>query len=573
MSTYFERIEIVLWRLFGELCGFGGVVRCVSRHGFRPHLHVHERTRSITIVSHQLYLRRPHEASLSGASSIGGRGAAPDWLDVQPNTIVTCISGNLMKVLHTASNSYLFIKTVNADQRYSRDITLKLYVNMAGVANDLYMFEYDEDVIQAPQTQVLVFGVASSDDLDRSCPTGLVGTSCLAGTLLISFDEPVFPSRAELASLIKGRVNTKTLGCLGKKSLVFCELNRWCWAKTLDDPRTPFAGNVLYAKICGALANMRYPRDVVEKVGKLVQKNMASGSSTGPVEPVTETCQALLQSLLDQKVDGSRQVSFNSNEPVLLINTSTELGHHLVGSVLRETLQHLQKKNIWPVRAYAGPFVPLDLMPGEAVSVTLLNVVNTEIGGPSMINLLDHQCDSPIWSFQEAGFHKEVWRDRQFIDRFDTGPASPRVDSPESEAVQSDQDVDSEDWDASPKSVAAIENEIDEIDEDIPFLEDVSEQRESENPTAPPQDSNPALDDKHSASADVRAGYDRSKEASAIAHPTWEHTIRGDSLLDLVTSQAAGIRDIGLNQPLPRSASSQKRKKEAGASDDEFVVV
>jgi hypothetical protein len=449
---------------------------------------------------------------------------------------------------------------------------------MADLANDLYTFEYDEDVIQAPQMQVLVFGVAASNDLDRLHLTGLVGTSCLAGMLLISFDEPVFPSRTELASLIKSRVDAKTLECLGKKSLVFCELNKWSGPKRSDE--TPLnessalislAGNVVYAKICGALANMGYPYDVVEKVGMLVQKNMASGSSIGPVEPVTKVCQAVLQSLLDQKVDGSQQVSFNSNEPMLLINTSTALGYHLVGSVLRETLQHLQnEKNIWPVRAYAGPFVPLDLMPGEVFSVTLLNVVNTDIGGPSMIDLLDHQCNSPIWSFQEAGFHKEVWRDRQFIDRFDTGPVSPHAGSPELEAVQSEQDVDSEDWDASPKSVAAID---DEIDEDIPSLEDVPEQREAKIPTAPPQDSNPAVDAKHSVWEDVRASYDPRKDASAITHPTWEHTTRGDSLLDLVTSQAAGIRDVGLNQPLPRNASSQEHKKEVGASDDEFVVV
>jgi hypothetical protein len=450
-------------------------------------------------------------------------------------------------------------------------------VEMADLANDLYTFEYDEDVIQAPQTQVLVFGVAASYDLDRPYLTGLIGTSCLAGVLLISSDEPGVSSREELASLIKARLDTKSLECFGQKSSVFCELNSWSGAKKsktgrmYDLPvRCSFAGNVIYAKMCGALASMGYPCEVVEKVGKLVQKNMVGRSLTYPIESILGTVCKTLESLLEEDVDGSPRVSFNSNEPVLLINTAPKMDHLLAGAVLRATLQDLQDKNIWPVRAYAGPFVPLDHVPGEAFSVTLLNVVNTEIGGPSMIGLLDHQCNSPIWSFKEAGFHKEVWRDRQFIDSFDTGPAFPRRESRESEAVQSEQDVDSEDWDASPKSVAAVD---DEIDEDIPAMEDEPKQGEAEVPNAPPEDSNTAVDEKQPVWDDVRASYDPSKEGSAIAHPTWEHTTRGDSLLDLVTSQAAGIRDIGPDRTLPTKSSSQERKKEPGGSDDEFVVV
>lgn len=61
---------------------------------------------------------------------------------------------------------------------------------------------------------------------------------------------------------------------------------------------------------------------------------------------------------------------------------------------------------------------------GLGFSITLLNVVNTEIGGPSMIELLDYPCEATGWS---APIQKITWEAKNTATREDTSGSDQSV--------------------------------------------------------------------------------------------------------------------------------------------------
>lgn len=68
-----------------------------------------------------------------------------------------------------------------------------------------------------------------------------------------------------------------------------------------------------------------------------------------------------------------------------------------LGSVVAEVVaQLLADYSIRPVRVLAGSY--MTSLNGNGFSITLLNVVNTDIGGPSMIELLDDPCEAVGWT-------------------------------------------------------------------------------------------------------------------------------------------------------------------------------
>ena len=163
-------------------------------------------------------------------------------------------------------------------------------------------------------------------------------------------------------------------------------------------PSVPQAGLALLLKICGALADMSYPPEVVDSVGALVKRNLMTAvhseslpletqSSPGDEEWTESRVAAVLACMLDSKMSRTRSFNVNSNEPVLLINNFGELGHELVRKIVSVTMELLhQVWNVWPVRVYAGPFMigqVSDEYRQIGFSITLLNVVNTDMGGPS----------------------------------------------------------------------------------------------------------------------------------------------------------------------------------------------
>lgn len=283
------------------------------------------------------------------------------------------------------------------------------------------------------------------------------------------------------------------------------------------------ASVVLPMKICGALASMGYDSKTVHNVGKLVRNNMMSVDAPVSDKPLAFSS---IESTVGGMLDGLfkpwwpnqkrvRSVHYNSNEPVLLINDFGRCGGVKLGSVVTEVLEQLHSKhNTWPVRVYAGNFIEADEANGPEFSLTLLNVVNTDIGGPSMIQLLDHPCNTLGWN---GCMRREVWNGRDLLERFETEEAAEKMqllnlkdDSPNAEADEAD-DEDGEDM------------ETEDTGPDKTPFDDPFEGREP------------------------------------VRHPSWEHTTKSESLYDLVKNQ-------GSSSP-PGAQPGDSPKSEEGSLD------
>lgn len=207
--------------------------------------------------------------------------------------------------------------------------------------------------------------------------------------------------------------------------------------------RRGIAGTVLVHKISGALAAKGASLEDVYKVAKLTAENIVSvGASLdhvhvpgrAPPDPksdeilaaeeieigmgihnepgsgrasvdLPELVKTMLQQLLDLKDADRAFLRVNSNEVVLLINNLGGVSVLELGGITAEVVSQLEKTyNIIPVRVLAGTY--MTSLNGLGFSISILNVVNTDIGGPSMLQLLDAPCEAAGWA---APIRKETW--------------------------------------------------------------------------------------------------------------------------------------------------------------------
>ncbi|KAK1966676.1 dihydroxyacetone kinase [Colletotrichum sublineola] len=207
--------------------------------------------------------------------------------------------------------------------------------------------------------------------------------------------------------------------------------------------RRGIAGTVLVHKIAGALAAQGRSLAEVAKVARLTAENLVSvGASLehvhvpGRAPPAGDEEGALrlgeaelgmgihnepgsgrekadlpvlvgkmLAQLLDQGDEDRAFLNVNSNEVVLLVNNLGGVSALELGGITAEVTSQLESSyGIRPVRILSGTY--MTSLNGLGFSISLLNVVNTDIGGPSMIQLLDYPTEATGWS---SPILKETW--------------------------------------------------------------------------------------------------------------------------------------------------------------------
>lgn len=217
--------------------------------------------------------------------------------------------------------------------------------------------------------------------------------------------------------------------------------------------RRGIAGTVIVHKISGALAAAGASLEDVYKVGKLVADNLISvgasldhvhvpgravsdsksedalalgeveigmgihneaGSGRAKVE-LPELVKTMLAQLLDPKDKDRAFLNVNSNEIVLLINNLGGVSVLELGGITAEVVDQLEKSyNVKPVRVLAGTY--MTSLNGLGFSISILSVVNTDIGGLSMLQLLDASCEAAGWT---APIRKETWEAKSTQTRVD----------------------------------------------------------------------------------------------------------------------------------------------------------
>jgi dihydroxyacetone kinase len=213
--------------------------------------------------------------------------------------------------------------------------------------------------------------------------------------------------------------------------------------------RRGIAGTVLVVKIAGALAAQGRGLGEVTRVARLVAGTLVSvGASLGRVhvpgrgetdgegalregeveigmgihnEPgssrevigLKELVGKMLGQMLDQEDRDRAFLRVNSNEVVLLVNNLGGVSPLEMGGIVTEVVTQLEKSySIRPVRILSGTY--MTSLNGLGFSITLLNVVNTDIGGPSMIELLDYPCEATGWPSQIS---KQTWEEKNTATR------------------------------------------------------------------------------------------------------------------------------------------------------------
>ena len=351
-------------------------------------------------------------------------------------------------------------------------------------------------------------------------------------------------------------------------------------------PELPGAGAILVAKVCGVLSSVNYDAATISKVGKLVNRNtitavhyqglpLQDDIEAGEKGWIERRSKALLSTLLDHDQKRLRSVNMNSNEPVVLINSFGGLDDGQI-EALADTVNHLLQKqwNIWPVRLYAGPYLELpEHSPFReyGFSISLLNVVNTEIGGPSMVQLLDHDCDSESYlgSLRKNERHHKgemkifivtsdsAYEHKVEISEISRGTA-PATESDASSEASVDGSVSDDD-----DVAGAGTFEGHEEDAAMP----VNATTEASMPVAEEEDH-----------ADSRAQFHQHAQTSApsIKHPTWTHASGDESLLDLIRRQASNAEDSDEAQDQDDADTTSNKSSQSdrsARSEEGFVVV
>ena len=298
--------------------------------------------------------------------------------------------------------------------------------------------------------------------------------------------------------------------------------------------------NLLVEKISSALSAAGYGEDAVGKVSRLINTNTVEARGL-TVKAFTATIpeQVDLSSqteALDPESLRARNIYLNSNEPVVLLNVSdTDTAISEVHSLKKGLLAMLKSKNIRPVRVYVRKVSDIDT---EQFGFCLLNVVNTDIGGPSMIQLLDSSFHNEDWSrdlIVKEAYNGEdlLWgaevsaSSEARVDVVDSLPTSvdqPDLGKDEAEYVPQGVGDTSEVEEAPLGALVAPRTSNTEVDASIDDTDESEEEAQTEHP----------------AMAELRQ---QDLVRPSVNYPTWSREHDSQGLLDIITTHSASVQD------------------------------
>lgn len=316
-----------------------------------------------------------------------------------------------------------------------------------------------------------------------------------------------------------------------------------------------YGSNLLITKMVDVLRNMGYNGSAVERVASRAEANTIEASNLiadGPSNDEDSLSRFVEKELLNEPKLRQREVYLNSNEPVLLLQASKELGlepsqiHELKENLLRI----LRRKGIKPVRVYIRQTEALEQ---SNAAVMLLNVVNTDIGGPSMVQLLDAAFHGEEW--KEELMVKEAWNGYDLLWK-DEAWADGAVNA-EREVVEKH----SEEQQTDGASVAGDAPAVAQPKEDQGAQVNVAQYKDVDAVPEDEEDMEPEPVE-HPAMKELR---EHEAQRLGVQHPTWSRGQDDTGLVDIITTHSSAAGDTD-----PVSIIAGRTKE---SSEDEFEVV
>lgn len=306
----------------------------------------------------------------------------------------------------------------------------------------------------------------------------------------------------------------------------------------MRDPKAFTASNFLLSKMIEVLRDMGYDDKAVDTVSSLVSRNTVEATHIYIKDFLSDLVQKgglIDEKLLDRGTLASRGLSLNSNEPVLLVELaeSAELTMSEIRDLKDKILNTTRTRGIKPVRVYVRLSAEIDT---AHFGVCLINVVNTDIGGPSMIQLLDAAFHDAGWKDQlvvkEAHNGSELlWQDeRAVVTSRGVPPLSASADA--AEPVES---TESEDIDGRPSQIESGDFAVPEACEEIAVPAQPAKHRDVDSVPEDVEETEVEANE-HPA---MKALRESDARRTAIQHPTWSRDHEDEDLLDIITTQSA----------------------------------
>jgi hypothetical protein len=339
---------------------------------------------------------------------------------------------------------------------------------------------------------------------------------------------------------------------------------------------TPTSGpstTILTSAMTTSLTHLGYDSHLIQRVALLTSANTHTVECTIPDGAVSAgTTHEALATLFSSLTD--KNVRINSNEPVLLVNGLNNISASSLHEIVDAAATNLRESpSIRPVRIYAGNFTPSAERKETAFSISLLNVVNTDVGGPGMVQLLD-MAD---WMGKSA-VRREMWdgSGRNLIEREDKeDEAFEEVGKAESD--HSEVTSDAGEWESEHEQEIEEETKGKEIEteEHETARKDVLDDPstiDAGNPsfTGPPSNTSQPEEAEVVSDLPTEDPWSQRPQLRDIKHPSWDREHDNETLLDMISKQSSRLPTSKTGNAYATAAVKEKAYL---SGEDDYEIV